>query len=340
MASLCLPNSELHVGVRWDGSAPLTRALAEPERTVALLYPGEGALDVLRDPPPRPVTLVVVDGTWWQTKKVVRDNPALSALPRYAFTPPAPSEYRIRKEPRPDCVSTIEALVHVLGALEGDPGRFRALLAPFRAMIDAQLDCEARYQGARGRSTKRRRRGPAPSPIARAFRERAGDLVCVAGEANAWPYGSPERARFGDEIVHWVAHRLGTDETFEMVLAPRHPMSAGTEGHVGLGPGALVAGGGMGDFLDAWGAFVRDTDVLCAWGPYIPSLLAAAGARVPKESLDLRAASRSFARGSVGSPGNFAAHLGVPVPAPAGPGRARLRLAQVVAVARHFRGDA
>ena len=71
----------------------------------------------------------MVDGTWWQTKKVVRENPVLAALPRYAFTPRAPSEYRIRKEPQDDYVSTIEALALVLGALEGDPSRFRALFA-------------------------------------------------------------------------------------------------------------------------------------------------------------------------------------------------------------------
>jgi len=46
MASLCLPNSELHVGVRWQGSSALARALSDPSRPAALLYPGEGAIDV------------------------------------------------------------------------------------------------------------------------------------------------------------------------------------------------------------------------------------------------------------------------------------------------------
>ena len=97
MASLCLPNSELHVGVHWRGSAALARALSDPARPPALLYPGPGAIDVLRHPPSGPVTLVVIDGTWSQAKKVVRENPELAALPRYAFTPPLPSEYRIRQ---------------------------------------------------------------------------------------------------------------------------------------------------------------------------------------------------------------------------------------------------
>ena len=53
MASLCLPNSELHVGVHWRGSTALARALSDPGRPAALLYPGEGAVDVLAHPPRR-----------------------------------------------------------------------------------------------------------------------------------------------------------------------------------------------------------------------------------------------------------------------------------------------
>ena len=99
MANLCLPNSELHVGVDWQGSSALAKALSDPTRPAALLYPGDDAVDVVKSPPSSPITLVVVDGTWWQTRKLVRANPVLRNLPRYAFTPEAPSEYRIRREP-------------------------------------------------------------------------------------------------------------------------------------------------------------------------------------------------------------------------------------------------
>jgi len=151
MASLCLPNSELYVGVHWVGTHALARAVGDPERPPALLFPGDAAIDIVREPPPGPITLVVVDGTWRQVKKVVRLNPPLAALPRYAFVPPAPSEYRIRHEPKETYVSTIEALVHVLGVLEGEPARFTALLAPFRAMVDAQLEYVARAPNFRRR---------------------------------------------------------------------------------------------------------------------------------------------------------------------------------------------
>lgn len=342
MASLCLQGSELHVGMRWPGeSAAVREALSDPSRPAALLYPGEGAVDVLQHPPPGRVTLVVVDGTWSQTKKVVRDNPALAALPRYAFTPPAPSEYRIRKEPDEACVSTIEALAHVLGVLEGDAERFRALLLPFRAMVDAQLACEARFQGVPSRHTRRRRAPPSPPTVPACLRDRADDLVCVAGEANAWPYGSRERVLgHGDELVHWVARRLSTGETFDLVIAPRNPLSPPTATHVWLSQDVLTAGRSVAELRERWAAFVRGSDIVCSWGRYATALFVATGAALPAERLDLRQVARVYARGKVGTLEDFVARLGASITPPTGPGRASHRLSQIASIASHLQSRA
>ena len=310
MASLCLPASELHVGVHWRGSPALARALGDPSRPPALLYPGPGAIDVLRHPPPGPVTLVVIDGTWWQAKKVMRENPELAALPRYTFVPPTPSEYRIRREPQPTYVSTLEALVHVLGALEGDPDRFRALLAPFRAMVDAQLAFEARFRHAPSRHAKKPRPPPSPPHVPAILRERSGDLVCVHGEANAWPYGSAERASgCADELVHWVAQRPSTGEMLDVVLAPRHPLAPATRLHAGLSVETLAAGRTLAELEERWRAFRRETDVVCAWGHYATALFAGLGLPLPPERVDLRQAARVYARGKVGTLEDFVARL-------------------------------
>jgi DTW domain-containing protein YfiP len=337
MASLCLRNAELHVGLRWPGTEAVARALSDPSRPAALLYPGPGAVDVMSRPPAGPVTLVVVDGTWSQTRKVVRDNPALASLPRYAFEPPSPSEYRIRSEPHPAYVSTIEALAYVLGALEGDPVPFRALLRPVRAMVDAQLACEARFRDAPARHVRRPKGPPALPPLPACLRDRAADLVCVAGEANAWPYGSPERsAGLADELVHWVAYRVTTGETFDAVVAPRIPLAPRTPRHVALTADTLAAGCTVAELLERWRAFVRDTDVVCSWGRYATSLFVSTGASLPPLRVDLRQVARVRSGGKVGTLEELVARLGLP-PAPGGAGRARVRTEQIAAVARHLR---
>ena len=338
MASLCLPNAELHVGVRWQGSTALRNALSDEARPAALLYPGPGAIDIVQDPPKGPITLIVVDGTWWQTKKVVRENPELAALPRYAFTPPAPSEYRIRKEPDEAYVSTIEALMHVLGALEGDPERFRALLIPFRAMIDAQIDCANRLQGARVRHRKTglpRKPRPYVPPI---FAERARDLVCIVGEANAWPYRCEElHPEYPDELVHWSAKRLSTGETFDAIIAPKHPLAPRTTTHVELDANALAAGISFDEFLVRWRAFIRETDVACSWGRYATALFVKNGGHLPESRVDLRHVARVYSKGKVGTLDDFALRVGANASPRLGPGRAGMRLGQVTDIAQHFR---
>jgi DTW domain-containing protein len=268
-------------------------------------------------------------------------------LPRYAFTPPSPSEYRIRKEPHANYVSTIEALVYVLGALEGDPARFRALLQPFRAMVDAQIEHAVRLRGARIRHKKT---GKPPLPrIPSCLTDRTADLVCVVGEANAWPYRVASRAIYPDVLVHWVARRLSTGETFDFIAAPSTPLAPGTLVHTRLSHDDLAKGGSVQELFDRWKSFARPTDVVCSWGRYATSLFASSGGDLPGERIDLRQVARRFTRAKVGTLEAFAAGIGIPRQGPPGVvgessitarGRAGVRLRQVEDIARYFNAAA
>jgi DTW domain-containing protein YfiP len=344
MAHLCLPGSELHVGVKFEGDAAFERALSDPERPAVLLYPGEGATDILASPPAGPVTLIVVDGTWWQAKKLVRSNPALAALPRYAFVAPAPSAYRIRKEPDEAYVSTIEALVHVLGALEGDAARFQPMLRPFEAMIDTQLACESQLRGVRVRH-KRGPKPPPPPPLPRSLRGRFGDVVCVVAEANAWPYACAERSHeYPDELLQWLAFRPSTGEVLDVIVKPRNPLAPRTFLHTGLDESVLAEGVELEEALAAFAAFVRPTDVLCSWGRYGTALFVASGGVLPETRVDLRQVARLATKGKVGTLEEFVELLpGLgPIEVPRQPpartprGRGGQRLVGVASVAARF----
>ena len=308
MASLCLPSSELHVGADFRGTPLLVGLAADRERPAVLLYPGEGAIDIGVSPPDGPVTLVVVDGTWSHARKLVRTHPELAALPRYTFVPAKPSEYQIRREPDESYVSTIEALVYVLGALERDPERFTSLLVPFRAMVSAQLGYAEKSTGPRHKRRRKRARGPRGPAI---LRERAPDLVCVAAEANGWPFGHPNRMNEVGELVHWLARRVASGETFEAVIAPRGELAPSTPAHIGLTLEQLRAGVSLEAFLVAWRAFLRESDVLCAWGDHPMRLLASVGGATSPEPLDLRHVVRVLENRHLGTLEAFHATLGV-----------------------------
>jgi DTW domain-containing protein YfiP len=343
MASLCLPHAELHVGIRWAEHAALAAALADPARPPILLYPGPDAKDVLREPPAGPVTLIMVDGTWSQAKSVVRDNPILQALPRYAFAAPEPSQYRIRREPSEEYTSTIEALMHVLGVLEGAPERFRALLTPLRTMVDNQLACQKEAPPQARRALRRRGpRTPRQQLPPALFRElvHGADLVCVAAEANSWPYRAREESEVG-ELVHWVAHRLGSGERFESFARPSRELSPSTLFHTGLEESQVAHARPVEEVVAAFDAFLRPGDQVCTWGTHAAGLYTSAGGALPGDTIDLRAIARREARRKIGCLESFAGSIGVAgaAEAPLGSGRAGRRLAMMVDIVRSWRAS-
>jgi DTW domain-containing protein YfiP len=331
MASLALPSASLHVGIRWDDNPELAAALGDPARPPILLYPGPEAKDILADPPKGPVTLVVVDGTWSQARGIVRDNPILRALPRYAFAAPQKSEYRIRKEPSDEYVSTIEALMHVLGALEGDPARFRALLDPFRAMVDVHLAHRQATPRARYRQRVER---PLSARLPPALYTRGDDLVVLVGEANAWPY-QDAAAHPPDELVHVVAHRLATGETLDLIAAPA-AVAPSTPHHTRLSAAELEGGGTREALLAGLAAFLRPRDVVGTWGHYGLKLLLASGGVLPPERIDLRVAAQRLIQRKPGTLEDFAASVG-PAPPAVARGRAGERLARLAQLVTAWR---
>jgi len=83
--------------------------------------------------------LILLDGTWRQSRKLLAANPWLAALPRLAL-PGRPSRYEIRRAHRPGQLSTLEAGLHALGLLEGAPERFDSLWTAFEGFVSRSLE--------------------------------------------------------------------------------------------------------------------------------------------------------------------------------------------------------
>lgn len=66
--------------------------------------------------------IILLDGTWSQAKALWWRNSWLLKCQRVALLPRKPSRYgKIRKEPRAECLSTVEALALTLQEFGGDP---------------------------------------------------------------------------------------------------------------------------------------------------------------------------------------------------------------------------
>lgn len=142
LAALGLVNAELRVGEVFDD---LPALLATPGYRPVLLFPGEQAqvLSAYEIADDTPLLLIVPDGSWRKARKLLYLNPLLDALPRVTLGQVPPSRYRLRKAPEPGALSTIEAVVEALNALEG-AGRFDALCRPFDALIEGQIKAMGR----------------------------------------------------------------------------------------------------------------------------------------------------------------------------------------------------
>jgi len=162
-----LANAKVVVGLSWRNLTHALGAPAEP-RDWGVLYlgstqaKGKGPLVAVGrtgEPLADQVAaraglkgLIAIDGNWAQAKALWWRNAWLTKLRRFVVVPDGPSLYGdLRREARPDAVSTLEAVALALQVLEGDAAVREKLLVPFRALL-----AKARQEGVRDSKRDRR----------------------------------------------------------------------------------------------------------------------------------------------------------------------------------------
>ena len=155
LTALHFPGAVLKIGLSWPSlSKALGRPVADPSRW-AVLYLGsakvaeldtdreivaidrKGAIEdnqraILRDIE----GIVLLDGTWSQAKALWWRNAWMLKCQRVILGPAHPSRYgRLRREPRRDGLSTIEAAAMLLASLEQRPDIEAALSASFERLL-------------------------------------------------------------------------------------------------------------------------------------------------------------------------------------------------------------
>jgi len=149
------PKAVVRVGLSWPS---LSKALGQPVENAshwAVLYLGSArAADLEAEAKIVALTrksevaenqrailgklegIVLLDGTWSQAKALWWRNPWMLKCQRVILNPSRPSRYgRLRKEPRKDGLSTIEAAATMLAGLERRPDIAETLYASFERML-------------------------------------------------------------------------------------------------------------------------------------------------------------------------------------------------------------
>ncbi len=111
-----------------------------------LVFPEGPPHQVAPAPPPR--TLVFLDATWHQARRMRQRLPYLRGLPPLALAP-IPAADRMRAAPRDGLVSTIEAVAAALALVEG-PAVAEPLLQLFAFAVDRARQAGRRSAPATG----------------------------------------------------------------------------------------------------------------------------------------------------------------------------------------------
>jgi DTW domain-containing protein len=107
-------------------AAPVMQQSGRP----LFLYPHEDALELnehFKTKFPGPYHLIIPDGNWHQARRVRKREELFKSIPAVKLPPGITTQYKLRKAPWPEWVSTFEAAAHALGILEGIEVRDRML---------------------------------------------------------------------------------------------------------------------------------------------------------------------------------------------------------------------
>lgn len=149
---LILKNSEIIVDIGFDENKRFQEIMTDSDYETFLLYPGFETIDLGGDDLQKKLSkraqFIVIDGTWPCAKKMMKLTTSLHAIPRVSFNSERVSEFQVKHQPMPGCLSTVESLHQVLldlnrMGLEETGMSHENLMDVFRYTVKQQLDLAA-----------------------------------------------------------------------------------------------------------------------------------------------------------------------------------------------------
>ena len=158
LSHLCLKDSEVIVGLDFLQNKRLSQLLANPQYFPVLMYPGQDAITAKSIGQKlnskggagnydKKLLILILDATWFCSKKMLQHNPFLLELPKLSFEGSYQSIFTFKREPSLECISTIECCYYIIKEFQAE-GFVDKTLDPeplmniFKAMIKLQLTAE------------------------------------------------------------------------------------------------------------------------------------------------------------------------------------------------------
>ena len=165
-SNLILKNSEIIVDVCFDENKRFLEVIGDEKYLTVVLYPGDETIDLSKAESGeklgnRPLQFIVIDGTWPCAKKMMKLTTKLHRLTRVSFDTLRISEFQVKHQPLPGCLSTVESIHQVLLDLnklgkEMTQGQEENLMDVFRKTVQQQIELaqDPNRQGYRKRPFK------------------------------------------------------------------------------------------------------------------------------------------------------------------------------------------
>jgi len=147
---ISLPNSSLFIGIDFNKHPLINEMINNLNNNCFVLYPGLSSIklnSVNIQEENKTNIIFIIDSTWPCSKKILAVSKNISGLPKISFEHTKSSAFKIKTQPNPYCLSTIESTLCVLELLNQhkieniEDKNFEKFLEPFTQMVEYQVEC-------------------------------------------------------------------------------------------------------------------------------------------------------------------------------------------------------
>lgn len=147
---ISLPNSLLFIGIDFNTHPDINEMLCNPNNNCFVLYPHINSIklnEINIQQDNKTNIIFIIDSTWPCSKKILAVSKNINALPKVSFEHIKSSKFKIKTQPNPYCLSTIESTLCVLELLNYhkiekiEDVKLVNFLQPFTKMVEYQVNC-------------------------------------------------------------------------------------------------------------------------------------------------------------------------------------------------------